>query len=310
MILLLPLRQSFFARALVGLTLLWLPILTVESQASVQTRRLRVAVLDLGQTRLADPARQAITKQFGDNPHLTIVDRDQAMAAAKGVGYRGSLNLSLQEARDLGSAIGCDFFVLGEADTLRRSPSNIPSYFEAYVSIFIVSARTGRLVWWEKPTANRETESTAEKALIDQLSGDAVGHYIDAMTKASLDESTERALAVEQPATVIEAMSDDAGESHDGTRPPRPFRRLKPPYPEAAAHAQLEAVVDVLVDVDEKGEVGRAEIARWAGYGLDESVITTVKQLHFFPAMRNGRAIPMRILLRYNFRKPTENSAQ
>jgi outer membrane biosynthesis protein TonB len=43
---------------------------------------------------------------------------------------------------------------------------------------------------------------------------------------------------------------------------------------------------------------------------LDESVLTTVKQLHFFPAMRNGRAIPMRVLLRYNFRKPTENSSQ
>ena len=58
------------------------------------------------------------------------------------------------------------------------------------------------------------------------------------------------------------------------------------------------------MDVDEKGEVGRVEIARWAGYGLDESVLATVRQLHFFPAMRNGRAIPMRVLLRYNFRKP------
>ncbi len=27
-------------------------------------------------------------------------------------------------------------------------------------------------------------------------------------------------------------------------------------------------------------------------------------QMHFFPAMRNGTAIPMRVLLRYNFRKP------
>jgi len=62
--------------------------------------------------------------------------------------------------------------------------------------------------------------------------------------------------------------------------------------------------VDALVDVDEKGEVSRAEISRWAGYGLDESVIATVKQLHFFPAMRDGRALPMRVLLRYNFRKP------
>jgi TonB family protein len=60
----------------------------------------------------------------------------------------------------------------------------------------------------------------------------------------------------------------------------------------------------VLVDVDKDGEVKDVEIARWAGYGLDESVLKTVKQLHFFPAMRDGVAIPMRVLLRYNFRKP------
>jgi protein TonB len=85
---------------------------------------------------------------------------------------------------------------------------------------------------------------------------------------------------------------------------------LKPTYPESAARAELEAVVDALVDVDARGEVGRVEIARWAGYGLDQSVIETVKQMHFFPAMRDGRAIPMRVLLRYNFRKPVQSRSR
>lgn len=249
--------------------------------------------------------RTVLTKQIFAN-QIALVDHDQTMAAANGIGYRGSLNLSLQEARDLGSAIGCDFLVLGEADTLRRSPSDGPPYFESYVSLFVVSARTGRLVMWNRPMATRPLADAAEKALLDELSG-AVERYTTAMLRASEDEKAERALAVEQPAAVIEAMSDNTDETSNGIRPPRPFRRFKPAYPEAAAHAQIEAVVDVLVDVDEKGEVSRAEIARWAGYGLDESVMTTVKQLHFFPAMRNGRAIPMRVLLRYNFRKPTEN---
>jgi len=255
-------------------------------------------------------ARNALPKRLSANQNLALLDRDQVMAAANGVGYRGSLNLSLHEARDLGSAIGCDFFILGEADTLRRSPSDGPTYFESYVSIFVVSARTGRLVNWDKPTVSRPSAGAAEEALLNELSADAVDRYTKAMLRASEDEKVERALAVEQPRVVIEAMSDSPEEAEDGTRPPRPFRRLKPAYPEAAAHAQLEAIVDVFVDVDEKGEVGRVDIARWAGYGLDESVLTTVKQLHFFPAMRNGRAIPMRVLLRYNFRKPTENSSQ
>jgi len=33
-------------------------------------------------------------------------------------------------------------------------------------------------------------------------------------------------------------------------------------------------------------------------------VIDTVKQMHFFPAMRDGAGHAMRVLLRYNFRKP------
>ncbi len=282
---------------------------TVIAEPFAQTRHLRIAVLDFGQTRPGRLAREMMNKRIAQNPELTLVDRDQASAAANGAGYHGSLNLSLQEARDLGSAIGCDFFVLGIADSLRRSPSEGPPYFESYVSMFIVSARTGRLALWQRPTANRPTADAAEKALIEELSN-AIDSSTKAIVRAAEDESKERALAVEQPEVVIEAMSDQVGEIGDGTRPPRAFRRLKPVYPEAAAHAEVEAVVDVLVDIDEKGEVSRTVIARWAGYGLDESVITTVKQLHFFPAMRNGRAIPMRVLLRYNFRKPTNNPSQ
>jgi outer membrane biosynthesis protein TonB len=60
----------------------------------------------------------------------------------------------------------------------------------------------------------------------------------------------------------------------------------------------------VLVDVGVDGEVGQVQVVRWAGFGLDEATMATVHQLHFFPAMRDGTAVPMRVLLRYNFRKP------
>jgi TonB family protein len=79
---------------------------------------------------------------------------------------------------------------------------------------------------------------------------------------------------------------------------------LRPTYPESAARAEAEATVDVVLDVGADGEVGQVQIARWGGFGLDETTVATVKQMHFFPAMRNGTPIPMRVLLRYNFRKP------
>ena len=81
-----------------------------------------------------------------------------------GVGFTGSLNLTLQQARDLGAAIGCDFYFLGDAETLKRSPSTGASYFESFASVFLVSARTGRLVLWERPNVQRDSPEESEKA--------------------------------------------------------------------------------------------------------------------------------------------------
>ena len=62
--------------------------------------------------------------------------------------------------------MGCDFYFIGEAQTLRRSPSTEPFYYESYATVFLVSARTGRLVLWERPTAQRDASAESEKALL------------------------------------------------------------------------------------------------------------------------------------------------
>jgi TonB family protein len=269
----------------------------------------RIAVLDFGGTeigtRVAELLARAIASQ-GQN--FQLVDRDQARAAALGSGYRGSLNMNVEDARDLGAAIDCDFFLTGDAQTLRRSSSETPVYFESFAVIYLVSARTGRLVDWQMTLTWRKyaQAAAAEEELFVTLGPPAtLGEYFKKSIKKALEtESAERALAIETGAPVIEAMSDDESQNSGGVRPPRPYRRLKPDYPPMAARFEIEATIDVLVEVDKGGEVGHVEIARWAGYGLDESVLKTVKQLHFFPAMRDRVAIPMRVLLRYNFLKP------
>ena len=201
--------------------------------------------------------------------------------------------------------MGCDFYFIGEAQTLGRSPSTKPLYYESFATIFLVSARTGRLIFWERPTVQRDSPAESEKALLAILSsGETRQRYILTMRRAQEDERAERVNAVESGPQIIEVMSDENSDTNQEIRAPRPYRRWKPPYPETAAAAEVEATVDVLVDIDARGEVGGVEIARWAGYGLDQSVIDTVRQMHFFPAMRDGIAIPMRVLLRYNFRKP------
>jgi TonB family protein len=213
--------------------------------------------------------------------------------------------LSLKEARDLGEAIGCDFYFIGDAQTLRRSRSTAPVYFESYSSIFLVSSRTGRLVSWERPSFEAGSADAAEEKLLADLSGDEIPErYLAVILKAQEEERTQRELAVGSTVPVIEEAPDDEKLADEtGLRLPKPYRRLRPVYPESAARADAEAIVDVVVDLDEKGEVCRTDLARWAGFGLDEASISTARRLHFFPAMRNGKPVPIRVLLRYNFRK-------
>jgi TonB family protein len=288
---------------------LMLTVLTFLSpfgaRAQTTERPLSLAVLDFGDSALGRLASEKLASNLKGEA-VVILDRDQVRAAARGAGYSGSINLPLNEARNLGAVLGCEFFILGDAQTLRRSPSAGPVYFESYASIFLVSARTGRLVSWERPSFRGITPAAAEGALLLELSSrDARQRKLISLRRAQEHERGERELSVDQQAPIIEeAPDDDKRAEAEGLRLPRPFRRLIPAYPETAVLAEAEATVDVLVDLDASGEVTRVEVARWAGFGLDETTVETVRRLHFFPAMRDGVAIPIRVLLRYNFRKP------
>jgi TonB family protein len=280
--------------------------LHVGASAQIPERAATLAVLDFGNSAIGRLTSQKLSANLKQETGLVAVDHDQALAAARGAGYAGSLNLSLDEARNLGAVLGCDFFILGDAQTLRRSPSAGSSYFDSYATMFLVSARTGRLISWERPNFNSSTIAEAEKLLLTELSSENARHrFVSSIRSAQETERSERALTTDQQTPVIEAAPDDEKSAEaQGLRMPRPYRRLVPAYPETAARAEAEAMVDVLVDLDAGGEVTRIEVARWAGFGLDQATVETVRRLHFFPALRNGVATPIRVLLRYNFRKP------
>ena len=274
--------------------------------AQTPVRRSRVAVLDFGDSPFAREAVEKFSTSLKQDETVEILDRDQARAAARGAGYSGSLNLSVTEARNLGAVVGSDFLVLGDAQTLRRSPSAGPVYFEAYASIFLVSARTGRLITWERPNFRAPTAAAAEHSLLNQVAGAPLRQRILVSAhRAEANERAERAAVIDPHVPIIEeAPDDDKVAAAEGLRLPKPYRHLVPAYPETAAAAEAEAVIDVLVDLDTSGEVERAEVVRWGGFGLDQATLETIHKLHFFPAMRAGVAVPIRVLLRYNFRKP------
>jgi TonB family protein len=273
--------------------------------ASQLQRPTTIAILDFADSSSGKRTTEMFAAKLSSRG-VTLVDRDLARTAARGAGYQGSLNLSLAEARDLGAAIGCDFYFLGDTETLRRSRSTGPVYFEAYASIFLVSTRTGRLISWERPTVEAASPQEAEQQLFEQLSKEETWRrYSLTLERARDEERHDRELAFDRDTPIIEEALEDKGEAN-GLRSPRPFRRLKPAYPDSAARADAVGTVDVLVDLDKDGEVHQVDLVRWAGFGMDEATMDTVRQLHFFPASRDGIAIPIRVLLRYNFRRPTK----
>jgi TonB family protein len=267
-----------------------------------------VSVLDFGATPFAQKTVERLREQLRATKELQIADADLTRAAAKGIRYSGSLNLTLSEARDLGAALATDFYILGDAQTLRRSSFSRPVFYESYCSIFLVNARTGELIWWYRPSLQGDKAEETE----DRLWSEIVSLGISARVALAIRRAHHRAEVklAEQDAAgaaellIEEAPDDEKAAAARGLRLPRPYVRMRPEYPQTAALAEAEATVDVLVDVRADGEVGDVRIARWAGFGLDETTVATVRQMHFFPAMKNGSPIPMRVLLRYNFRKP------
>jgi TonB family protein len=287
------------------LSLIVLMFVTHSTAAQAPTSKTKLAVLDFGSSKVGKQSSTMVRNTFSLHPDIQIMDPDLTAAAAKGAGYSGSLNMSLSDARDLGSALGSEFYLLGDAQTLRRSASNTPLYYESYLSLFLISARTGRLVFWDRLNTESNNSDESEAQLLKHVGeNETTEQWLRQLRKAQLNERTERTTDLDSTAPIIEeAPSDEKATTELRLSLPKPYRRLRPAYPDSAASADIEATVDVLVDVGADGEVNQVRVARWAGFGLDETTVATVRQLHFFPAMRDGNPIPMRVLLRYNFRK-------
>lgn len=307
-----------FPGVLIILLLFAFPIVSTSALTNTRDVSVRVAVLDFGDgdTGRGVAERVAALLAAGgamaeEGERMVLLDGGMSRAAARGIGYGGSLNMTLAEARDLGAAIGCDFYIAGDSQVIRRSSSERPVYFEAYATMFVVSARTGRLVRWSRPTAERDTREEAEGALLAELREREAARIIASIFEAHRHERRARLARVDADVddseSVVDIVSVDDSRAGEGVRDPAPYRRLRPAYTDAAARAEAEATVDVEVVIDVDGRVADVEVVRWAGFGLDESVVETVRRMNFRPAMRDGRAFASRVLLRYNFRRPVKS---
>jgi Gram-negative bacterial TonB protein C-terminal len=272
----------------------------------------RVALIGFtrsGTTTNTLPLELALGEALGRDPRVALIDPSIVQSALLGIGYDGSINMSKDEARKLGAAIGCDFFIVGKAEALTRSERENESHEEAYSGVMIVDGRTGALTAFDFISDKASTRESALQALIKTLDA-RVASYVDRMiqvrAQARTPQSRDSASAGSTSGDLVEDVPGEGSPRSAGFKPPEFINRVKPEYATEAEIADITATVEAMVVFRSNGEVGGIEITRWAGFGLDESSERAIRQLKFKPATRDGNAINVRAMIRYNFRRITE----
>ncbi len=258
----------------------------------------------LAQSKIAviAPEKNALNRVFVEKledalaPDFKITDDSLSESAFLSTEHKTPFNLSTEESKNIGAAIGCDYFLLVKAETLMRYSFEKKEYQESYAAVYVVSSRTGRLVFWQLINGEAKKTDEAEKQLFDSIK-DLTVRISERLKIVAKDELNEKS------PPKIEELPTENSPAAEHFRPPLPYQRIKPPYTRTAYLYSVEATVDIEIDVDETGKIARTEIVRWAGFGLDESVEKTIRRMNWKPADRDEKPLPMRVLLRYNFKK-------
>ncbi len=111
---------------------------------------------------------------------------------------------------------------------------------------------------------------------------------------------------VDAGAAQPEAPRDDAGTPADAVIPPRLVVDSPATYPSDASDAEraVESVVVLVLQLDDRGAVTRAEVRQSAGAPFDAAALQAAPKLVFAPATRGGVPIAVKIGFRYTFDAP------
>ena len=287
-------RQRF---RLLSLGLFLSGVLSVTGLAQVP---LRLAVVDFKGDETG--AVTALLRKLAQvqPTDFELLEPELIRAAAQGAKYAGGLNLQREEARALGLSLGCDYFWLGKVQIGRRQGEGQRQYFEALLGLFTVETRTGRLVAFNFFREEAATEVEARQRLSVSIQH-SWSKLAAALFTARDQHRAEVAQAGFLQTPLIEVLNDD--QLGQGAQQPIFYQRFKPEYTQEAEWAGITATVELEAVFQADGRVGDVQVTRWAGFGLDEVALATVRKLRFKPAQQAGKEVTIRGLVRYNFRR-------
>jgi TonB family protein len=277
------------------LLLLLLSVLICSAAAVANAQR--VAVITPQNDGQIEEFSESVVAALSEN--FRVLDGSMSEAAFRSVTIENPFNLSVDEGRSISTVIGCDHLVLMRSSVQRRAVLSKPAYFEAYAVVFVIDGRTGRMIRFILESREAPTAADARSML--------------AAASANVSGLISKAIRERRPPTVRDPGFAEVPPPESplakGLRTPVPYRRIRPDYTDTASLYSIKATVDIEVDIDAQGNVARTTIERWAGFGLEESVEKAVRSMNWRPAERNGKPLPMRVLLRYNFTKIEKDEA-
>ncbi|NDD62475.1 MAG: energy transducer TonB [Acidobacteria bacterium] len=287
-------------RLILSLLLVW--FMSAGEASSADRDPLRIAVVT-PDGEGGEEVEAELRRLIGGEQRVAIelIDRDLTRLARDGGGFEGGLNLSLEEARGLGQALGADFFILGRVFSIARSAEAGFGSLEGLAALFLVESRTGRLRRFQQ-AATTGADATEVKRRLPGEIAEVWEVFFGAITEAAGQA------APFPPMNNVSAHREvytDEGQWGEGRlRPPLFQRQLKPAYPPTAARVEVEATIELMAVFRPDGEVDQIEVQKWGGFGLEESAVATVRLLRFRPATLDGQPVSFRGLVRYNFRRP------
>ena len=291
----------------------------IVSTAESRQASLRVALIGFTHASSRDSialfnkVEGRLNASLSSDPRVLLVDDSIVRSALRGLGYDGSINMNREEARRVGSAIGCDFFITGKLEVLTRSERKGASHEEAFAGVMIVDGRTGDLAVFdfisEKAPTREVALNTVEKSMVERATG-YIDRIIQVRARGQLPGSAAPTNHGTTAGDLIEDMPNEDSPRAVGFKPPQFLNRVKPGYTSEAEQADITATVEVMVVFRSTGEMGGIEVTRWAGFGLDESAASAIRRLQYTPALRDGKPISIRAMIRYNFRRVNDVSQQ
>jgi TonB family protein len=88
-----------------------------------------------------------------------------------------------------------------------------------------------------------------------------------------------------------------------GMKPPKATRSPDPAYPDLPAYTEPNGVVVLLIGIDTKGHVDLVHVLRASNDAFQQSAVSTVKTWRFSPAKKDGKAVPVQLMVEMKFQK-------